>query len=212
MIRIIIYSFIATFLTACAVTKPFDYTNYRANRPRSILVLPPINQTTNVDGTYGYYSTVTQPIAERGYYIFPISLVDQFLKENGMPGSGEMHEIPLEKAKTIFGADSILYITLTDYGTKYQVVNSETRVAAKGKLVDTKNGLLLWEGETAVVPDSSGGSDIATLLVKAIVNQIISSSTDLSHKLSPKANDILVKEGGGHGLLYGPFHPLYGSD
>jgi hypothetical protein len=35
-----------------------------------------------VEATWGYNSTDTRPLAERGYYVFPIAVVDQFLKEN----------------------------------------------------------------------------------------------------------------------------------
>ena len=49
--------------SGCA-TKPYDYTNLRSYKPRSILVLPPVNESTDVKGTYGYLSTVTMPLAE----------------------------------------------------------------------------------------------------------------------------------------------------
>jgi hypothetical protein len=57
-------------LVGCA-TK-YNYSNYRAHFPQSILVLPPLNETTDVGATYGYLSTVTQPIAEMGYYVYRI--------------------------------------------------------------------------------------------------------------------------------------------
>src|SRR5277367_2093834 len=101
-----------SFFAGCATTPPFDYTNFRAHRPRSILVLPPLNNSTDVRGTYGYLSTVTRPLAELGYYVFPVAIVDQFLKENGLPSPGEMHQAPLDKLGKIFGADAVLYITL----------------------------------------------------------------------------------------------------
>ena len=89
--------------SGCAV-KGYDYTNYRAYPPRSILVLPPVNEGTDIRATYGYLSTVTRPIAELGYYVFPVALVDQLLKENGMPTPGEMVQVPLDKVREIVGA------------------------------------------------------------------------------------------------------------
>src|SRR5262249_17607729 len=79
-------------LTGCATPTPYDYTNYREHPPRSILVLPPLNESTAVGATYSYLSTVTRPLAEMGYYVFPVAVVDQFLKENGLPSAGEMHQ------------------------------------------------------------------------------------------------------------------------
>jgi hypothetical protein len=82
-------------LAGCQTVKPYDYTNFRAHPPRSILVLPPLNESTAVEGTYGYLTTVTRPVAERGYYVFPVAVVDQFMKENGLPTANEMQQAPL---------------------------------------------------------------------------------------------------------------------
>src|SRR5208337_3563642 len=126
---------------------------------------------TAVEGTYGYYSTVTKPLAEMGYYVFPVVVVDQFMKENGLPTAGEMHQAPLNKIRDIFGADAVLYATLKQYGTKYQVINSATIVSVQAKLVDTQTGLTLWDG-TATAQENSGGSgNIFVDLIAAAVSQ-----------------------------------------
>ena len=95
---------LASTLAGCATTKPYDYTNYRAYPPRSILVLPPVNESTDVRGTYGYLSTMTRPLAELGYYVYPVVLIDQFFKEQGMPMPGDMAQAPLGKIREIVGA------------------------------------------------------------------------------------------------------------
>lgn len=112
-------------------------------------MLPPINQSTDVRGTYSYLSTVTRPLAEMGYYVFPVAEVDELMKENGLPTAGEMRSVSLDKIGEIIGADSVLYVTLKKYGSKYELISSVTTVAADAKLVDVKTGVTLWEG-TAV--------------------------------------------------------------
>lgn len=199
---------LALIVAGCATPPPPDYTNFRAHRPRSILVLPPINQSTAVEATYGYLSTVTFPLAEMGYYVFPVAVVDQFLKENGMPTAGEMHQIPLNKVHEIIGADAVLYTTLVQYGSKYQVLNSKTEVNVKGKLVDTRTGITLWEG-VGVAQQSSGGSgNLIADLVAAAVTQAVNSSMDSAHDVSRTANANLLQLKG-RGILYGPYHPEY---
>ncbi len=197
------------FLAACATTKPYDYTNFRQSRPRSILVLPPLNNSTDVRATYGYLSTVTRPLAEMGYYVFPVAIVDQFLKENGLPSPGEMHQAPLDKLASIFGADSVLYITLTAYGTKYRIISSDTTVEAHAKLVDAKTGLLLWEGDGFAQEDSGGGGGgLIGALVSAALSQAVNSSVDTAHEVSKQANYNLFSSGaGGSPILYGPYRP-----
>jgi hypothetical protein len=189
-------------LFAGCASKPYDYTNFRAHPPRSIVVLPPINHSTDIRGTYGYLSTVTRPLAEMGYYVFPVAEV---MKENGLPTAGEMQQVSLKKIGDILGADAVLYITLLKYGSKYEVITSVTTVSAEAKLVDVKTGLTLWSGNVIVQQSSSSDNVIADLVVAA-VDQIINSSTDQAHKISGQANvQLLTTED--QGLLYGPYYP-----
>ena len=202
-------SVVAVLFTGCA-TKPYDYTNFRAHRPRSILIIPPLNESTAVGGTYSYLSTVTMPISEMGFYVFPVAVVDQFFKENGMPTAGEMHQAPLEKINEVIGADAVLYITLKQYGTKYQILNSATIVVAAAKLVDTKTGLILWQGTVAAQQNSNGSGNLLADLVTAALDQIINNAADHAHEVSRLANaQFGVKK---HGLLLGPRHPKFGTE
>jgi hypothetical protein len=198
----------AIALTGCAA-KPYDYTNYRQHRPRSILVLAPLNESTAVEATYSYLSTVTRPLAERGYYVFPVAVVDQFLRENGLPTAGEMQQVPLNKVVEILGADAVLYITVEQYGSKYQLINTATTVAARARLVDARTGLLLWEGRRIVQHNSSSGSsNLVVLLIAAAVTQIVNTSTDAAHNVSRATNAALFATKD-QGLLPGPYHPEY---
>jgi hypothetical protein len=190
--------------TGCVA--PYDYTNFRAHPPRSVLVLPPINESTDTRGTYGYLSTVTRPIAEMGYYVYPVAVVDQYMKANGLPTAGEMQGVSLKKIGEVFGADAVLYVTLKQYGSKYQIITSTTIVTVEGKLVDVKTGTTLWEGMANVQQSSSSGNAIADLIVAA-VDQVINSSTDQAHNISSQANVqlLMTKD---HGLLGGPYYPV----
>ena len=75
---------VAVLCGGCATT-PYDYAPYRQHMPRSILVLPPLNESVEVNAPYSYLSTVTRPLAECGYYVFPVAVIDAFLKDNGLP-------------------------------------------------------------------------------------------------------------------------------
>lgn len=200
----------ALALAGCTTVKPYDYTNFRAHPPRSILVLPPLNESTEVEGTYGYLSTVTQPIAERGYYVFPVEVIDQFLKQNGMPTAGEMHQVPLKKVTDIIGADAVLFLTLNQYGSKYVVLNSVTTVQVQAKLVDTRSGIVLWEGTGRAQQNGNGSGSLLANLIAAAITQAINSKTDRAHQVSRIANAQLfyAKD---MGLPYGPYSPEYGK-
>jgi hypothetical protein len=195
-------------LSGCQTVKPYDYTNFRAHQPRSILVVPPLNESTELGGTYGYLSTVSRPIAERGYYVFPVAVVDQFLKDNGMPTAGEMNQVSPHKVGEITGADAVLFVDLKQYGSKYVVLNSVTTVEVQVKLVDTRTETVLWEGHGLAQQSGSGSGNLFADLIAAAVSQIINKKTDTAHRVSYIANATLFSPQS-TGLPYGPYSPKY---
>ena len=196
----------------CGCAAPRDYTQYYEHFPQSILVIPPLNESTDIRATYSVLSTLTRPLAERGYYVFPVAVVDQFLQENGLPTPGEMHQIPLDKVDRIIGADAVLYVTINDYGTKYLVVDSSTQVSLTARLVDVKTGIQLWEGHADYAESSSGGgNNIIAAMIAAALNQVIADTTDQAHGAAQEASAQLISRSG-HPLLNGPYHPEFKED
>lgn len=212
--RSLLLAFIATMISGCATTKPYDYTEFKRSRPASILVLPPVNDSPEVDAIYSVFSQVTYPLAESGYYVFPVSLVDETFRQNGMTTPTEIHEVKSQKLREIFGADSALYIKIYQYGTSYAVVQSESRVTAQARLVDLRSEQVIWAGAATASSgegrNSSGG--LVGILVQAIVNQILESSLNQSHKIAGIASSRLLSAGMPNGVLYGPRSPKYKSD
>jgi hypothetical protein len=64
-------------LSGCVTQAKVDYSEFRASRPASILVLPPVNSSPDVAATYSLLSQATFPLAESGYYVMPVTLVDE---------------------------------------------------------------------------------------------------------------------------------------
>lgn len=203
----------ALLLAGCNATgRTFDYGAYLAHRPRSILVLPPLDETPSTEACYGWLATATRTLAERGYYVFPVALVDRMLRENGLPAAGEMHQAPLAKLREVFGADAVLFVTVSEWGTSYQVLDSVTSVGVKARLVDAESGAELWHGDATVAQGSGGGGNgLAGLLASAIVNQIASAAVDPTPDVARAANRRLFEDDR-QGLLLGPYHPDEAAD
>ena len=198
-------------VSACA-TKPYDYTNLIQHKPKSILVLPPLNKSTDVAATYGYLSTVSRPIGELGYYVFPVEIVDQFMKEQGLPTAGEMHQVSLKKFAQIINPDAVMYITVNNYGTKFHLIDSVTVVDVEAKLIHTRTGSLLWEGRGRAQQNANAGQSNGLLgaLITSAVAQAVNTSVDAAHDLSAQLNTGFYSAPG-RGLLPGPYHPKYGQ-
>ena len=129
----------ALFFVGCAHHgQPYDYTAFKAAQPKSILVLPPLNNSPEVKATYGMLSQLSYPLAEAGYYVLPVAAVDETFKQNGLANAADIHNVSTRKLHEIFGADAALYVTVTKYGSVYTVLNSEVVVAAEARLVDLR--------------------------------------------------------------------------
>lgn len=211
---------VAAMLAACAgPQKPasYDYTAFRSAKPKSILVLPPLNETADVNATNGMLSQMTMPLAESGYYVMPVAEVAETFRQNGVTMPAEMQATSPKKLHEIFGADAALYTKVTQYGSVYQVVDANTVVAASAKLVSLGNGDVLWEGRASANGKELGNVDfgsgsIVGMLVQAAVKQVAHSLSDESQKVAGLTSEKLLSAGQPNGLLYGPHSPKYGSD
>ena len=191
-------------LTGCVTPPPpKDYTAFHQSNPRSILVLPPINESADIGATYSVLTTTTAPLAELGYYVVPVGIADQFLKENGLTVPGEIHQVPLQKLQEVFGCDAVLYLTVKQYGSKYQVFASNTYVSMVGTLVDARTGTKIWEGKAEAVYQGQSG------LLEALVTQVMNKLFDQAHQVAAMATYQLLLPPG-QGLPKGPRHPEYG--
>ncbi|ACB65388.1 DUF799 domain-containing protein [Burkholderia ambifaria] len=207
---------IVALLSACAqpVKRP-DYTAFKKSQPRSILVLPPINETSDVTATYGMLSQMTLPLAESGYYVVPVAVMDETFKQNGLTNAAEIQQTSPAKLREIFGADAALYSKVSQYGTVYRILASATVVSASAKLVDLRTGDVLWQGRASASSDeggNSGGGGLIGMLVTAAVKQIANTLMDQSHSVAAYTSTRMLSAGPPNGLLYGPHSPKYGTD
>jgi hypothetical protein len=208
----------AILLTGCASTQTgMDYTAFKQSNPKSILVLPPINHTTEIIAPYGVLSTVTVPLAEAGYYVFPVVLVDETFKNNGLTVAEDIHAVSPKKLHEIFGADAVMYIEVKEYGTSYAILSSDTVVAVEAKLVDNKTNEILWQGSARAASseqnsDNSNGFGVVGMLVEAAVTQIVETAMDSGFEISATASGRLLSPETRNGLLYGPRSPKHGKE
>lgn len=200
-------------LAACS-SKPaqMDYTAFKEAKPRSILVLPPINHTSSVNAPYGLLSQMTHPLAEGGYYVVPVAMELETFHQNGVPMPDEMAQIPAEKLRAIFGADAVLYSTVTSYGSHYGILDSVTTVELSAKLVDLRTGSVIWSG-SAEADDrdrNNNGNNIIGKLIGAAIKQIGNTISDSAYPVAGVASERLLATGNQNGwLLYGPRSPYY---
>lgn len=213
-LRWVFIGLLAAWLTGCATTQPRDYSAYRAANPKSILVLPPLNDSPEIQATASVLSHATLPLAEAGYYVIPVTLMTETFRQNGMEMPADIHEIAPQKLQEIFGADTALYIKVTDYGVSYKIIASEAVVTAHARLVNLRTGEELWQGQARASSEEgkSNSGGLAGMLISALVNQVVNSVTDATHPVAGVATRRLLSAGHANGLLYGPRSPMYGKN
>ncbi len=195
--------------TGCATKQAdVDYSAFRQHQPMSIVVLPPLNNTADLRATYSVMSSTTLPLAEAGYYVFPVALVDQTFKENGLQNPGEMHQTSPKKLNEIFGADAALYITVTNYGATSALAGGNVVVGAEAVLIDTRTNTKLWEGKASASDTEGKQNGLVGLLIQGMINQIANSVSDPSYRIGRITNQRLFHTGT-RGLLPGPRSPKF---
>ena len=85
-IKVIIILLSLIILSGCAtiITKGEAFPKMYNEKPVSILVLPPINESTAADAKEYYSTTIAEPLSFAGYYVFPIEIVNEVLKQEGI--------------------------------------------------------------------------------------------------------------------------------
>ncbi|WP_341317443.1 DUF799 domain-containing protein [Paraburkholderia sp. IMGN_8] len=208
---------VLALLAACTTpVQRADYTAFKKSQPRSILVLPPLNETSDVKATSGMLAQMTKPIAEAGYYVLPVAVMDETFKQNGLTTPADIQQVSTAKLRSIFGADAALYSKVTQYGSVYTVVDSNTVVTASAKLIDLTTGDVLWQGSGSASGKELGNYSVNAgligALVQAAVKQVAHNLSDDSFAVAGLTSQRLLSAGPPNGLLYGPHSPKYGTD
>jgi hypothetical protein len=201
------------FLTACApkmVTKGDKFPTIYEELPTSILILPPINESTAADAKEYYATTIQEPLSFWGYYVFPYEVTTEILKMEGIYDAELLKHLPLQKFREYFGADAVLFTTIRKWDLSYLVLAANLTISIDCELKSTKSAATLWRYNGTVIVDLSGGSNtgggLAGLIVKAIATAIQSAMADyVPH--ARRANYQALNS-----LPYGKYHSLYKKD
>lgn len=200
-------------LAACVTAAPAnrDYTGFRAADPHSIAIVPAVNRSVEVTAADYYLSTITVPLAERGYYVFPVHLVKRVMEDDGLADADLVHSQPAEKVAELFHADAVFYVSIEVWESNYAVLATTTRVSLAYTMKDGHTGETLWDDTEELVyqPQSSGGG-IGGLIAQAIVAAAERAAPNYM-PLARQANAMAVTRAG-RGLPAGPYAPAYTKD
>ncbi len=171
MRKVLLMVSLVVLASGCASVPKKDYTKFNSAAPRSILVIPVTNRSVNVDAPDYFLSTLAVPLAEHGYYVFPVHMVKRILEDDGLSDADLVHSSPTEKLAALFGADAVLYVEIERWDARYILLSTTVTVQLKYVIKEGKTGEVLWEDLRLLqyAPQtSSSGNPLADLLVMAV--------------------------------------------
>jgi hypothetical protein len=181
-----------------------------SEHPLSIVVLPPINNSTAADAKEYYTTTIAEPLTNCGYYVFPLEVVNDVLKQEGLFDTETMMNVPVQKFREFFGADAVLFVTIEQWNTSYLITSGSVTVKIRCVLKSTTTGEVLWFYDDTITVDTSGDSGgaggWAGLITKAVTTAIKTAATGYV-PLARKANEQILLA-----IPYGKYHKSYNTD
>jgi hypothetical protein len=203
---------ITLLYSGCAkhVSKIQEFPKMYDQKPRSILILPPMNESTDAEAKDYYMTTVEMPFASMGYYTFPVEMVSDIMKQEGVYDTELLYELPLDKFDEYFGADAVLFTHIKKWDVSYIVISSSLTVSIDANIISTKTGEELWKYTGTVVVDLTAsaktGDALVDLVISAVATAINTATADYV-KHAHTANVRLISS-----LPVGPYHQAYLKD
>jgi hypothetical protein len=197
---------LALALTGC-VTQPVrqNFDAFTAAAPKSILVVPIANRSLDVDAPNYMLSTLSVPLAERGYYVFPVNTAKVVLEQEGFYEPEQIHQAPPETLAKMFGADAVLYVTINRWDAQYVVFTTTVTVEFDYRMF-AKDGTQIWKASQRMQyspQQNSGGSPLANLIAAAITAAVTRAAPDYMPLARQANTQVMVL--GAQALPLGPY-------
>ena len=103
---------------------------------KSILFIPPINNTTAAAAKDLLRTTIAPILSEKGYYVLPIEPIFDFFKLNGFTKTDTLSEISFFPFYEFFEADAVLMLTINGWDKKFYVVGGHVSKDLLYELID----------------------------------------------------------------------------
>ena len=214
-IRLVLASLALLGLSACvAPPQKKDFSAIREDHPRSIVIVPVTNSSTQVDAPDNFLVTLPVPLAEKGYYVFPVHMVKRVMEDEGLADADLVHSADATKVAGLFGADAVLFASIQQWDSRYVLLATTTTVDIAYTLKSGKTGETIWQDNVQMAyspqAQNTGGHPLAFLITQLVVAAIERAAPSYL-PLANQANSIAFYAEG-HGIPSGPYDPQFGKD
>lgn len=196
MKRILYIAILCCMMTSCglfnSVTRGSQYAKMYEEKPVTLLVMPPINNTTNVEAKDLLYTSISRPLVEAGYYVISPLLAMDVLKAESAYDSEMFFEAPLTAFQKYFGADAVVFSVIDKWTKKGLGIQTKIRYVIKSVYTNE----ILFDRSCDLYLDlsvSSGSNSALGALVNLAASAINTAATD--HIVAArKANYFILRD------------------
>lgn len=180
MKKYIILGLIALMMSSCAhqITRGEQYPKMYEEKPLSIVIMPPINQTEHVEAKDYFYTTLYAPLCEKGYYVYsPMLTMEMFQSESAYDAELFLGK-DLSQFRNVLGADAAMFTIIKSW--KRNNVLGELTAGVEYILRSTITGETIYRREGLINVDTSinGGGSAIGVLVGLIATAVNTAATD----------------------------------
>jgi hypothetical protein len=188
-----------------SVTRESQYAKMYEEKPITLLVMPPINNSANVEAKDLLYTSISRPLAEAGYYVISPLLAMDILKAESAYDSENFFDAPLTAFNNYFGADAVVFSIIDSWAKKGLGIQTKIRYVIKSAYTNE----ILFDRSCDLYLDLSIDSDSKSALgalIDLAASAINTAATD--HIIAArKANYYILRD-----IPRGKYSPDYMSD
>ena len=209
MKRILYFIILCCMTASCGmistVTRESQYAKMYEEKPITLLVMPPINNSTNVEAKDLLYTSISRPLVEAGYYVISPLLAMDVLKAESAYDSELFFDAPLTPFQNYFGADAVVFSIIDTWAKKGTGIETKIRYVIKSAYSNE----ILFDRSCDLYLDlsiDSGANGLLGALVDLAASAINTAATD-HIKAARKANYYILSD-----IPRGKYSPDYMLD
>lgn len=181
MRKSVLLIFIVSLMSSCGtsnrLTRGEQYAGMYEEKPLTFLVMPPINNTANVEAKDLLYTSISRPLIEAGYYVIPPLLSMEVMKAEGAYDSELFVDMPLEMFRDYFGADAVIFSQIDSWTKKGFGIQTKIRYWIKS----TITGEILFDRSCDLYLNlyvNSGNNSGIGALISLVASAVATAATD----------------------------------
>ena len=176
----ILFLLTAIVVASCTTPKTLgeQYPAMYEEKPVTIAIMPPINQTTHTEAKDYFYTTMYLPLCEKGYYVYSPYLTMEMFQQESAYDAENFLEADLSAFRNVLGADAAMFTIIKSW--KRSNLGGNLTVDIEYILRSTKTGQTLYTREGKIKVDTSvnGGGGGLGAIASVIATAINTAATD----------------------------------